>query len=96
MAIVLVVLGHMIGYTNTGGTAQPPLNDTGNAAILNDTDYAYTTWQLKADNTIEASGEDWTNFLTVGLQLSTQDRQANRPSGAAHPAFTRTVVTPAR
>lgn len=71
------------GYTNTGGTPLPAPGDTGNTAILHDTDYAYTTWQLKADNTIEASGEDWTNFLTVGLQLSTQDRSAGRPSGAA-------------
>lgn len=69
------------GYTN-GGTAQPALNNAGNTAILNDTDYAYTTWQLKADNTIEASGEDWTNLFTVGVQLSNQDRKAGRPSGA--------------
>jgi hemoglobin/transferrin/lactoferrin receptor protein len=71
------------GYTNTGGTSQPPLASIGNAAILNDTDYGYRTWQLKGENTIEATGEDWTNDFTFGAQLSTQERTAARPSGAA-------------
>lgn len=84
------------GYTNTGGTAQPALGSTGNTAILNDTDYGYTTWQLRGENTIEASGADWTNAFTFGAQLSTQDRRADRPSGAAalqqHPEGTENKV----
>jgi len=84
------------GYTNTGGTAQPALGSIGNAAILNDTNYGYKTWQLKGENTIEASGEGWTNDFTFGAQLSTQERTAGRPSGAAalqqHPEGTENKV----
>ncbi|RUT30388.1 TonB-dependent receptor [Arsenicitalea aurantiaca] len=57
--------------------------DTGSTAILNDTDYGYATWQLKADNTIEWIGNGLENYLTIGSQISTQHRTAGRPEGTA-------------
>ncbi|MBX3529695.1 MAG: TonB-dependent receptor [Rhizobiaceae bacterium] len=62
---------------------RPPLNDTSGTAILNDTDYAYQTYQLKADNTMEWLGDRWSNHLTYGVQASLQNRKAGRPTGAA-------------
>ena len=46
--------------------------------ILDDTTYAYRTFQLKADNTVEYVGEDFENYFTFGLQASHQDRVADR------------------
>lgn len=46
--------------------------------ILQDTDYVYRTYQLKADNTVEYIGEDFENYFTFGLQASHQDRLAER------------------
>lgn len=56
---------------------------TGQSAILYPTDYGYKTIQLKADNTFDYIGERFENHLTVGFQVSHQDRVADRPSGAA-------------
>jgi len=70
--------------------------DVGQTAILNDTDYAYRTWQFKGDNTMEFTGESWQNFLTAGVQISRQERLAARPVGTAalrqHPEGTETKV----
>lgn len=44
-----------------------------------DADYAYKTWQLQADNTVEWQGEDMENYFTFGLQASTQDRLVSFP-----------------
>ena len=75
---------------------RPRLADVGQAAILNDTDYAYRTFQAKADNTFDYIGENFQNFLTLGIQASTQDREAGRPSGGAtlqqHPEGTENKV----
>ena len=46
-----------------------------------DTDYAYKTWSAKIENTIEHSGADWENFLTIGLQASHQTRIADTALG---------------
>jgi len=62
--------------------ASPGLNDIGQTAILNDTTYAYRTLQLKADNTFDYVGDTVQNYFTFGFQASTQDRVADRPSGA--------------
>lgn len=64
-------------------TPLPPIDDTSNTAILRDTDYAYRTWQFKADNTFDMTGEAYVNHLTVGVQASHQDRIAARPGGSA-------------
>jgi hemoglobin/transferrin/lactoferrin receptor protein len=70
--------------------------DVGQTAILNDTDYAYRTWQLKGDNTMEFGGDGWQNFLTTGVQLSHQQRVAGRAPGVAalqqHPEGTETKI----
>jgi len=57
--------------------------------ILQDTDYEYRTWQLKAENTAEYVADDIANYFTFGLQASNQDRIAEVPAGGlvlpAHP-----------
>ncbi len=83
-----------LSYSNTANSQKnyrpgnpplplPPIGDTGNTAILRDTDYGYRTWQLKADNTFDLIGDSYENFLTVGVQASHQDRIAGRPGGSA-------------
>lgn len=67
----------------TGGGPLPPPGSTGSTAILRDTDYAYRTWQLKADNTFDYVGEAFQNYMTLGFQASHQDRVAGRPGGSA-------------
>jgi hemoglobin/transferrin/lactoferrin receptor protein len=49
----------------------------GSFAIVCDSDYAYETWQFNAQNTMEWSGADWENFLTVGSQSTYQSRVAD-------------------
>jgi hemoglobin/transferrin/lactoferrin receptor protein len=46
--------------------------------ILDETTYAYKTFQLKADNTVEYIGENFENYFTFGLQAAHQDRVADR------------------
>lgn len=43
---------------------------------IGDAEYGYRTYQANIQNTSEFSGENWQNFLTYGLQASTQDRNA--------------------
>ncbi|MEL6504902.1 MAG: TonB-dependent receptor [Pseudomonadota bacterium] len=55
--------------------------------IFADSDYRYETLQAKAENTMEATGDDWENFLTIGAQFTQLDRtnrqvNASAPSGA--------------
>ena len=50
-----------------------------NGITFADSDYQYTTLQLKADNTVEWITDDFENYLTAGLQVSTQDRLVNYP-----------------
>lgn len=48
----------------------------GSFAVVCDSNYAYQTWQLNAQNTMEWTGENWTNHLTVGSQSTFQNRVA--------------------
>ncbi len=45
-------------------------------------DYAYETYQMKLENTIETIGDGFSNYLTYGTQLSRQYRTAETTSGA--------------
>ncbi|MFN3546281.1 MAG: TonB-dependent hemoglobin/transferrin/lactoferrin family receptor [Mesorhizobium sp.] len=45
-------------------------------AIVCDSDYAYDTWQFNAQNTMQWSGANWENFLTIGSQTTYQERVA--------------------
>jgi hemoglobin/transferrin/lactoferrin receptor protein len=58
-----------------------------NYAIVCDSDYAYKTWQMNAQNTSEWRGDNWENFLTAGGQFAYQTRQADSyfNSGVAFP-----------
>lgn len=49
----------------------------GSFAVVCDSDYAYETWQFKAENTSEWRGDNWENFLTLGSQTSYQTRVAD-------------------
>ncbi len=70
----------------------PPTQFVTADSIFLDTTYGYKTWQLKADNTVEWIGDDFENYFTFGMQGSTQERTAKRPSGGgvlpAHPQGT--------
>lgn len=64
--------------------------------LFDDTDYAYKTWQGRLENTIEHTGAGWENYLTIGTQLSNQNREAESIAGLMpgpilfHPAGTET------
>ena len=66
------------GATSTLDPASSP-----SVWILDDTNYVYRTYQLKADNTVEWIGDDFENYFTFGFQASHQDRLAER--GALRP-----------
>jgi len=55
----------------------------GDSMVLCDSDYAYTTTALKIENTADLSGGNWKNFLTFGMQISSQDRTAYSIAPAA-------------
>lgn len=57
------------------------------SALFSDSHYAYRTLSLKAENTFEISGGNWDNYVTVGAQISNQDRVQLSSAGslAYHP-----------
>jgi hemoglobin/transferrin/lactoferrin receptor protein len=62
----------------------------GNLLVLCESDFGYPTTVLKIENTADLSAGDWQNFVTVGLQLSEQSREATSILGplAFHPEGT--------
>lgn len=66
----------------------------GRMAVLCDSDIAYTTTALKIENVSDLSLGDWQSFLTLGLQLSQQERKASSSIGALgfHPEGTDTKL----
>lgn len=75
-------LNVQLSYSNTqnkqtGSTSTLP-RTTASTWILDDTNYVYRTYQLKADNTVEWTGDNFENFFTFGFQASHQDRLAER------------------
>jgi hemoglobin/transferrin/lactoferrin receptor protein len=54
-----------------------PMCSPGSFAVVCDSDYAYRTFQLNAQNTFEWRGDNWENFLTVGSQTAFQTRVAD-------------------
>jgi len=49
----------------------------GSMAVLCDSDFAYRTVQLNAQNTMEWQGANWENYLTYGLQVAHLSRDAD-------------------
>lgn len=49
--------------------------------VLCPADFAYTTTALKIENTADISSGDWDSFLTLGVQLSEQERTATSSLG---------------
>lgn len=79
-------LNVQLAYSNTsndqsGATSTLP-RTMPSTWILDDTNYIYRTYQLKADNTVEWMGDNFENYFTFGLQASHQDRLAERTSTA--------------
>lgn len=64
-----------------------PSCDAGSFAVVCDSNYGYETWQFNAQNTMEWSGDSWTNHLTFGSQTTYQTRVAEAffNSGAQFP-----------
>lgn len=62
--------------------------------LFEDAEYGYRTWQGKVENTFQNSGSGFENFLTVGTQVSYQERIAETTSGGVgfHPEGTDTKV----
>nr|WMC94943.1 TonB-dependent receptor [Aminobacter aminovorans] len=48
----------------------------GTFAVVCDSNYGYETWQFNAQNTMDWTGDDWANHLTIGSQSSYQTRKA--------------------
>lgn len=76
-------LNVQLSYSNTqnnqsGSTSSINPGSSPRNYILDDTNYAYRTYQLKADNTVEWTGDNFENFFTFGFQASHQDRIAER------------------
>lgn len=57
------------------------------STLFSDTHYAYQTYSMKVENTFEMSSANWDNFLTIGAQISNQDRTLISATGplAFHP-----------
>lgn len=55
-----------------------------------DSEYGYRTWAGKLENTFETHGDSFQNYLTIGTQLSYQERTAQTTGGALgfHPEGT--------
>ncbi len=62
--------------------------------LFEDGEYTYRTWAGKLENTFEKSGANFMNYLTIGTQLSYQQRLATSESGAIdfHPEGTDTKL----
>jgi hemoglobin/transferrin/lactoferrin receptor protein len=91
----LLDLTVQLSFTDTSVSKR---NFTGSSAtcavgtfqVLCPADFGYTTTALKIENTSDLSSGDWQNFLTVGVQLSEQERSATSSLGALgfHPEGT--------
>ncbi len=44
--------------------------------LFSDGEYAYRSLSLRVENTFEMGGANWENFLTAGVQVSNQEREA--------------------
>lgn len=62
----------------------------GTFQVLCDSSYGYATTTLKLENTADLSAGAWENYLTVGVQMSEQERSATSSLGALgfHPEGT--------
>ncbi len=67
-------------------------SNRGSTSIFADSEYGYRTYQARVDNTFEHFGNGYENYLTVGTQLSYQQRLAETTNGALgfHPEGTDT------
>ncbi len=65
-----------------------------NSALFHDAVYGYETMALKVENTFELSNSAFESFVTAGVQLSQQERVADRTEGVInfHPEGTDSKV----
>lgn len=71
-------------------TGSPLTCAPGTLQVLCPSDFGYANTALKIENTADLSTGEWQNFLTLGVQLSEQDRSATSSLGALgfHPEGT--------
>ncbi|MEP0233398.1 TonB-dependent receptor [Roseibium sp.] len=82
-----------LSFSDTSVTQSDSSNAaTSTSQLYDDAEYGYRTYSAKIDNTFETSGDGFENFLTLGGQLSYQQRTADATSGAIdfHPEGTDT------
>ncbi|NTS33341.1 TonB-dependent hemoglobin/transferrin/lactoferrin family receptor [Phyllobacterium sp. BT25] len=60
--------------TNASGIGMPD-------QLFDDSDYSYQTLQARLENTFEYKADDFENYLTIGTQISRQDRDAESLGG---------------
>ncbi|HEY4200690.1 MAG TPA: TonB-dependent receptor [Devosiaceae bacterium] len=74
-----------VSYSSTQNQQR---NATGaGSPLFDDVDYAYNTFQLKGDNTIDYEAEGFANHFTFGGLISQQHREASKPNGEAPSPF---------
>jgi hemoglobin/transferrin/lactoferrin receptor protein len=91
----LLDLTVQISFTDTAVskrnfTGSPLSCAVGTFQVLCPADFGYATTALKIENTSDLSSGNWQNFLTIGVQLSEQERTATSSLGALgfHPEGT--------
>lgn len=82
----LLDLTVQLSHTNTDVTKRNFTGSTlvcagGLAQVLCDSDFGYPTTALKIENTADLSRGNWQNFLTFGLQVTDQQREATSAIG---------------
>lgn len=83
----LIDLDIVASYTNTNvdQTNASLQGAFGNSAIFEPVTYAYEIWQIRAENTMETSGDNYENFLTTGIEFAKQIRTADKAASASSP-----------
>lgn len=81
----LLDLTVQLSYTDTSASKRDfslgAMCSPGTFQVLCDSDFSYATTALKIENTADLSSGDWQNYLTFGVQLSEQDRNATSSLG---------------
>tara|TARA_R110002126_G_scaffold54214_19_gene146664 strand:+ start:1299 stop:3314 length:2016 start_codon:yes stop_codon:yes gene_type:complete len=83
----LIDLELFTSYSNT----EVDQSDSSNAAtstssLYADTEYAYETWQARAENTASFTGDNYENYLITGVSYAFQTRTADQPTSSTNPS----------
>jgi len=83
----LIDLELFSSYSNT----EVEQSDSSNAAtspssLYADTEYAYETWQARAENTASFTGDNYENYLITGVSYAFQTRTADQDVSSTNPS----------